>query len=153
VEIKDEDVCPHITLPGDFEAYLGMLDKKQRHELRRKVRRAEENEDEKVAWYIVGPEHDLKAEMDRFLNLMAASHQNKAQFLQESRHKLFFQTIMPILFERGWLQLSFLTVNGQAAATYFNFDYNNKILVYNSGLLPATHAHLSPGIVLLVYNI
>jgi CelD/BcsL family acetyltransferase involved in cellulose biosynthesis len=152
VQVKHEDVCPFIPLPADYESYLEQLDKKQRHELRRKLRRAEA-EDEGVGWYVVGPEHDLSAEIDRFISLMAASHPNKAKFLAESHHKAFFKALMPRLAACGWLQLSFLTVNGEAAAAYLNFDYNNRILVYNSGLLPASYAHLSPGIVLLIYNI
>ena len=38
-----EDVCPVVTLPEgvDFEGYLDTLDKKARHEIRRKIRRAE----------------------------------------------------------------------------------------------------------------
>ncbi len=37
-----EDVCPVVTLPpGGWEAYLATLDKKARHEIRRKLRRAE----------------------------------------------------------------------------------------------------------------
>ena len=56
---------------------------------------------------------------------------------------------MPALAERGWLQLALLTVNGQPAAAYLNFDYHNRIMVYNSGLDPEAHGHLSPGIVLL----
>jgi CelD/BcsL family acetyltransferase involved in cellulose biosynthesis len=153
VMISDEDVCPAIVLPTDFETYLSQLDKKQRHELRRKVRRAEDNPDDEVAWYIVGPQHDLDAEIERFLHLMMESHPEKARFLQESHHKDFFKSIIPQLAACGWLQLSFLTINGEAAATYLNFDYNNRIFVYNSGLLPSKYAHLSPGIVLLVYNI
>ncbi|MDL1883917.1 GNAT family N-acetyltransferase, partial [Anaerolineae bacterium CFX8] len=39
------------------------------------------------------------------------------------------------------------------AATYLNFVYNRHVLVYNSGLLPGEYGHLSPGIVLLAYNI
>jgi CelD/BcsL family acetyltransferase involved in cellulose biosynthesis len=58
-----------------------------------------------------------------------------------------------VAFEKGWLQLSFLTINGVAAATYLNFDYKRHILVYNSGLLPGGYGHLSPGIVLLAHNI
>ena len=40
---EQEDVCPVVTLaPGmDYEGYLATLDKKERHEIRRKVRRAE----------------------------------------------------------------------------------------------------------------
>ena len=35
--------CPFISLPGDWESYLAGIDKKQRHEIRRKIRRAENN--------------------------------------------------------------------------------------------------------------
>jgi CelD/BcsL family acetyltransferase involved in cellulose biosynthesis len=36
-----EDVCPVITSPsGDWDEYLATLDKKSRHEIRRKIRRA-----------------------------------------------------------------------------------------------------------------
>ncbi len=41
VEVVEQEVCPVIILPRDFEDYLARLDKKQRHEIRRKMRRAE----------------------------------------------------------------------------------------------------------------
>lgn len=41
VSREQEDVCPVITAPsGDWDEYLGTLDKKDRHEIRRKLRRA-----------------------------------------------------------------------------------------------------------------
>ena len=43
---------PSIPLTGDFETYLAGIDKKQRHEIRRKMRRAEES-GHAVRWYIV----------------------------------------------------------------------------------------------------
>ena len=153
VQVKHEDVCPFIPLPDDFEAYLDGLDKKQRHELRRKLRRIESSEDERIEWYMVAPEHDLAAEAQKFMGLMAASAPEKAQFLQDEGHRAFFPAIIERLAVCGWVQLSFLTVNGQAAAAYLNFDFNNRILVYNSGLLPQSYSHLSLGIILLCYNI
>jgi CelD/BcsL family acetyltransferase involved in cellulose biosynthesis len=129
-----------------------MLDKKQRHEVRRKLRRAE-GASEKVDWYIVDENRNLVEEMDRFLRLMAASHMQKAAFLGDAQNVKFFRSIVPVAFRNGWLQLSFLTIGGEAAAAYLNFDYGGKILVYNSGLLPDQYGHLSPGIVLLAYNI
>jgi CelD/BcsL family acetyltransferase involved in cellulose biosynthesis len=152
VQVKHEDVCPIIRLPADFEAYLSGLDKKQRHEVRRKLRRIE-GEGDRIAWYVVGMDHDLELEIDKFISLMRASHPEKAKFLQNPRNEAFFRAIMPRLAACGWLQLIFLTVDGVPAATYFNFDYNNRILVYNSGLMPDEYAYLSPGIVLLTYNI
>lgn len=152
VRVEREEVCPIITLAADFEGYLAGLDKKQRHEVRRKMRRAE-SADEKVDWYIVGPQHDLSAEIDKFVHLMAASHPEKARFLQDEKNMAFFKAIVPRVARCGWLQLSFLTVDDTPVATYLNFDYDNRILVYNSGLLPEGYAHLSPGIVLLTLNI
>ena len=43
--------APSIPLPGDFELYLSGIDKKQRHEIRRKMRRAEESGSH-VRWYM-----------------------------------------------------------------------------------------------------
>lgn len=145
-----QEVCPIIRLPDSWEAYLDQLDKKQRHELRRKLRRAEESEIEHV---IVDHTHDLQAMIDQFLQLMRSSHPEKARFLENEKNLAFFKRVLPVVFAKGWLKLSFLVVNGTPAATYCDFDYQNQILVYNSGLLPEQHANLSPGIVLLCLNI
>jgi len=61
--------CPYIPLPGDWEAYLAGIDKKQRHEIRRKMRRVESS-DVPVHWRIVSNNDDLDAEIDAFLDLM-----------------------------------------------------------------------------------
>lgn len=152
-EIEQQEVCPAIQLPTTFDAYLESLNKKNRHELRRKLRRAEESQADKVGWYIVGPDHDLINEVECFLELMANSHPDKRAFLQNEQNVTFFRAIAPALAARGWLQLSFLTVNGDSAAAYFSIDYGNRIGLYNSGLNPDAYAHLSPGIVLLTYII
>ncbi len=159
VEIEQIEVCPQIDLPATFEAHVESLDKKQRHELRRKLRRAEENDGDKVGWYIVGNDpldashNDFADQIECFLSLMAASHPEKALFLKNHQHVIFFRTVMPKLYARGWVQLSFLTVNGDQAATYISLDYGNRMGLYNSGLKPAVYSHLSPGIVLLAYII
>lgn len=145
VDVRVEDVCPLIQLPDDFRDYVAGLDKKNRHEVRRKLRKAAGS----VEWYIVGSEHDLEAEMATFLKLMAASHPEKAEFLEDERNRRFFELMVPPVAEKGWLQLAILEAAGEPAAAYLNFDYANRILVYNSGHDPAVHGSLSPGIVLL----
>jgi CelD/BcsL family acetyltransferase involved in cellulose biosynthesis len=152
VKVSVQEVCPVIELPDTWEEYLEKLDKKQRHEIRRKLRRAE-SAPEKIGWYIVDSSHNLDDEINRFLQLMAASHTQKAGFLEDMQNVNFFKAIVPVAFQKGWLQLSFLTIGGTAAASYLNFDYGGNVLVYNSGLLPDQYGHLSPGIVLLAYNI
>ncbi len=145
VDVSLDDVCPIIPLPDSFEAYLAGLDKKDRHELRRKLRRASGQ----TEWYIVGDEHNLNAEIDRFLKLMGASTPDKAAFLADPQNTEFFRRIVPILAERGWLQLALMTVQSDPVAAYLNFDYAGRLMVYNSGLDAGAHGQFSPGIVLL----
>ena len=134
-----------VKLPGDFEAYLASIDKKQRHEIRRKMRRAESYE-QPVRWYIVEDESTLDAEIDAFLSLMANDH-HKEEFLTEVMRSQMRASVHAA-FKAGWLQLAFMEVDGKKAAGYLNFDYGNRIWVYNSGL-DFNFRELSPGWVLL----
>jgi CelD/BcsL family acetyltransferase involved in cellulose biosynthesis len=136
-----------VPLPGDFEEYLMSIDKKQRHEIRRKMRRAEGGE-QAVRWYIVEEESTLDEEINDFLALMANDH-HKEEFLTEVMRSQI-RTSIQAAFHAGWLQLAFLEVDGKKAAAYLNFDYGNRIWVYNSGL-DFGYKDLSPGWVLLGY--
>lgn len=150
VSTSRDDVCPVVQLPGTWEEYLEMLDGKQRREIRRKLRHA--GGSETADWYIVGPEHDLEVEMEDFLDLMAASSQDKADFLIP-RMRDFFRQLARVLYDAGWLQLIFLHVGGRKAAAYLNFIYNNRVMVYNSGLDWRTFPNLGAGIILTAYVI
>ncbi len=152
VTITQNDVCPLIELPDSFDDYLANLDKKQRHEVRRKMRRAMGAPAE-VDWYFVDEQHKLEDELTDFVQLMASSDTEKSAFLQDEQHVAFFKRFVHIAHERGWLKLNFLTIDGQKAAAYLNFDYNNRLLVYNSGLDMANYGNYSPGIVLLTQTI
>lgn len=138
---------PFIPLPGDFEVYLSQIEKKQRHEIRRKIRRAEES-GRGVRWYIAADENRLEDEIEAFLALMA-NDPEKAKFLTEPM-RLQMKSSVREAFKAGYLQLAFLEVDGEKAAAYLNFDYDNKIWVYNSGL-DRKFLDLSVGWVLLGY--
>jgi CelD/BcsL family acetyltransferase involved in cellulose biosynthesis len=138
---------PYITLPGDWETYLAGIDKKQRHEIRRKIRRAEENE-VPVRWYIVEDETTLDHEIEEFLGLMAQDPE-KERFLTPAMRTQMHLAVQAA-FKGGWLQFAFLVVGGEKAAGYLNFDYHGHIWVYNSGL-NFNFREISPGWVLLGY--
>jgi CelD/BcsL family acetyltransferase involved in cellulose biosynthesis len=139
--------CPYIPLPGDWEKYLCNIDKKQRHEIRRKMRRAGEYY-LPLRWYIVQDGATLEQEVDSFLKLMA-DDPDKAKVLTPAMHTQM-HSIVQAAFNAGWLQLAFIEVNGVKAAAYLNFDYMNHIWVYNSGL-DFRFSELSLGWVLLGY--
>jgi CelD/BcsL family acetyltransferase involved in cellulose biosynthesis len=139
--------CPYIPLPGDWEDYLASIKKKQRHEIRRKMRRAE-NHTQSIRWYIVQDESTLDTEIDDFLSLMAQDPE-KDKFLTDVMHTQMRASLHAI-FRAGWLQLAFLEVGGHKAAGYLNFDFADHIWVYNSGI-DFEYRDLSPGWVLLGY--
>lgn len=148
--VEVEDVCPIISLPESWDEYLMMLDKKQRHEIRRKLRRADGGAD--TRFYVVGPGDDLQAEMQAFIDLHQKSAPEKDKFMDPQMQGFFFE-VAQVLQSRGWLQLVFVEMDGQKAATLVNFDYCDSILVYNSGYDPAQFRHLSPGIVITARSI
>jgi CelD/BcsL family acetyltransferase involved in cellulose biosynthesis len=137
--------CPYILLPDDWEDYICCIDKKQRHEIRRKMRRAEEYY-LPVRWYFCQDESTLEQDIDDFLQLMSHDGE-KAKFLTPEMRKQM-HAIVQAAFQAGWLQLSFIEVNGQRAAGYLNFDCMDHIWVYNSGL-DFQFSELSLGWVLL----
>ncbi|RLC98881.1 MAG: hypothetical protein DRI77_04015, partial [Chloroflexi bacterium] len=49
IEMARDDVCPVVQLPGTWDEYLQMLSKKQRHEVRRKIRRIQAQAE--AHWY------------------------------------------------------------------------------------------------------
>lgn len=144
-----QDVSPYITLPGTFDQYLSSIDRKQRHEIKRKMRRVGESDHE---FEVVTTEDAAQAAIEEFIQLHKASSTEKRDFWDES-HLAFFRTFIPDSAAAGWLQLYFLKVEGTRTASMLVFDYNNQFLLYNSGFNPDAFKHLSTGNVLTAYTI
>jgi CelD/BcsL family acetyltransferase involved in cellulose biosynthesis len=138
------DVCPLISLPDSFESYLQSIESKQRREIQRKLRRASGAE---ARLRQVGPDDDLHAEVDAFLDLMQRSTYGKRDWINEGRRAVFHEVAEAAL-ANGTLQLLFSEVSGRAGAALFNFKYRGRTWVYNSGLDPDGFAALSLGVVL-----
>ena len=135
---------PRIALNGSFEEYLSRVEKKQRHEIRRKMRRADESG--RVKFAVVDPKADIEPELESFFHLMVQDP-GKANFLHDVMRDQMSQSIRAA-HEYGYLWLAFLEVDGVRAAASLNFDYKNKLWGYNSGV-SRDHMEFSPGWVLL----
>jgi CelD/BcsL family acetyltransferase involved in cellulose biosynthesis len=140
---------PRIPLNGSFEEYLSRVEKKQRHEIRRKMRRAAESE-KNVRFHVIDQTADIEAEINSFFDLMVQDP-NKEQFLHPEMREQMTVTIRNAS-RCGYLWLAFLEVDGTKAAASLNFDYKNKLWGYNSGV-GREHMELSPGWVLLSHVI
>jgi len=140
---------PYIPLPSDFEAYLAGIDKKQRHEIRRKLRNIEQSgfKPQLVFTEDVG---QLHTDVQAFIEMMAQDP-GKRDFLTKPMREHLHKTAQTA-FENGWLQLSFLTLDGEKAAANMSFNFNHRLWLYNSGWVWQYRDH-SPGWVLLAYLI
>lgn len=144
-----QTVSPIIPLPATWDEYLATLDKKQRHEIRRKLRRIEEVP---TRWYVIDRAEDIDAAVADFVALHRKSSPDKGVFMNEGMAKFFLEFCRRV-FPTGALQLSFFEVEGVRAASMLNFVYNNHVLVYNSGYDPEKYGHFSPGIILNALSI
>ena len=144
VEVKEEDVTSGIGLPSTWDEYLSLLNKKDRHELRRKIRRMDSQTDWK--WYSLTEPTEVNERLGEFIKLMRQSRADKDEFMTPERER-FFYNITQRMSELGLLQLYFLHMDGVTVATSLCFDYGGSRLLYNSGYDPE-YAYYSVGLLL-----
>jgi Acetyltransferase (GNAT) domain len=148
LNLEREDVCPVTTLPkgSDLDGFLATLDKKERHEVRRKVRRAEAAGP--VA-FVESP--DPLADLDEFIDLHQRRWGADGLFPDTAggaQSRVFFRRLFELFGPSGPLRLSFLTVGDRRIAASVHFETEDAILYYNAGIDPDARK-LSPGVLLV----
>jgi len=128
-----EDVSVELDLPSSWEEYLATLATKQRHEVRRKLRRL--SEAGRVDYHFVKDRQAVKNALDTFLRMFSESRKDKATFLT-ARMELFFRSLADAMGEAGLLRLGILELDTLPAAMVMCFDYNDCVYLYNSGYDP-----------------
>jgi CelD/BcsL family acetyltransferase involved in cellulose biosynthesis len=143
VEEQREAVSPRLALPDTWDAYLESLPKKDRHELRRKLRRLFDS-GARVDLEVLESQDEVNAGMDAFLRLHTISRQDKAEFMS-GQMPVFFRVMASALSREGLVRLFMLNVDGKAAASVLCFDAGSALYMYNSGYDPEFSA-LSVGL-------
>ncbi len=133
---------PRLALTGDFETYVQGLGKKERHELRRKIRRLENATQASFRW---ATDAERGATLDRFFALHRLSRGEKADFMTPDVER-FFRDVADTLGPLGRLRLGVLRAHDEDAAVLFAFAYRGTLALYNAAYDPAL-ASLSIGIV------
>jgi CelD/BcsL family acetyltransferase involved in cellulose biosynthesis len=144
VELKKEEVCPVLNLPSSWEEFLKGLRQKDRHELRRKMKRAASKGHLKVVQ--TSNPSDLSKDVDAFIELHRKSGEDKRNFMNQDVGG-FFHSLAQSLLSEGRLALYFLLIDNIPVASLFGIRYGDGIAIYNSGFDPEW-GYLSPGIVL-----
>ena len=142
VKVTEEEMTPVAFLPSTWDDYLSGLGKKDRHELRRKLRRLERADNARQ--YLCDDEDTLSSSMEDFFRLLKASSPDKMAFMTKEREDFFADVAME-LSKRDQFKLYFLEVSGVRVASCICFDYGNSYLLYNSGYDP-DYSTLSVGL-------
>ncbi|GAJ18800.1 unnamed protein product, partial [marine sediment metagenome] len=82
-----EDISFELALPSTWDEYLAILTTKQRHEVRRKLRRL--SEAGKVNYHFVKDSVAIHDSMDAFLKMFTESRTDKASFLTAQMESFF----------------------------------------------------------------
>jgi CelD/BcsL family acetyltransferase involved in cellulose biosynthesis len=139
-----EAVAPRLQLPGTWEEYLSSLGKKDRHELRRKLRRLFDS-GAGVDSQVLTDRTDVVAAMDTFLDLHTRSRMDKTEFMT-GEMAVFFRRMASAMAAEGLVRLFMLRINYRPAAAVLCFDAGNCLYLYNSGYDP-DFSGLSVGLV------
>ncbi len=134
IKFQEEDVSPYLSLPNSWEDYLTSLPKKKRHELKRKIRRIEQNAD-----FTTGDLNsiDQKEEIiNEFFRLHKISSSEKNTFMTTKMEKFFTDLIIKMLSEDSLLY-SYLKIENKTVACSISFRYANVRFLYNSGFDPS----------------
>jgi CelD/BcsL family acetyltransferase involved in cellulose biosynthesis len=144
--VVQEDLLFELELPASWEGYLERLDGKQRHEIRRKLRRLDQNAP--FAFRLVSGPTAVTSAMDQFMGLFRQNRPDKAGFMTAGMER-FFRSLAERLPET---RIGFLDVDAVPAAAVMCFDHRHTRYLYNSGF-DASLGRLSVGILCKVLSI
>ena len=138
VKIKKKDISVKLDLPESYERYLEGLDRKSRHELKRKLNKF----DKQFMEYRV-TNGDTDKDFTSFINLHKNSSKAKMKFMTGDVEEFFYN----ILQIEGW-SIYQLEVGEISVASCFCYSNEEIFYLYNSGKDP-NYDEFSVGIYLI----
>jgi CelD/BcsL family acetyltransferase involved in cellulose biosynthesis len=143
------DVTYEMALPDNWQAFLMQLDSKQRHEVRRKLRRLEASGSVELI-LAKGPQ-GLGEATEILIDLFGRNRPDKAEFMTGPMTG-YFRQLIETMAEYGMARLFVIKVDQKPAAAVLCFDYNGVRYLYNNGY-DETFGRLSIGILSKVFSI
>jgi CelD/BcsL family acetyltransferase involved in cellulose biosynthesis len=141
-------VCPYLPLPATYDDFLMSLSGHGRQRERRLLRGARKQFD--VRLEVIDDPAQLGLAFDDVIRLHTSARSRKDEpspFAQRD-YAEFHRAIMKRFLANGWLQLSFLRLDGARAAFQYGFLHRGRYYDFQNGFDAAFQKH-NPGDVLL----
>ena len=143
-ERTEEAIAPRVLLPPTWEDFLGALSKKDRHELRRKLRRLD-TAGGNVELKVITDGDEACEHLEALFRLMRISSHHKEEFLERPGMQAFFRDMTATMAAEKMLRYYVLTFDGEPVAAVMNFDLGGQLYMYNSGYDPQ-YSHYAVGL-------
>lgn len=142
---NETEVAPLLELPSSYEDYIKGLSKKNRHELRRKLKRMDSLEGVKITK--IADSRELQSALLTFIALHKEGSPSKEKFWGKKGMSDFFQEIASRFSLQKWVEPNLLFYEDRIMAALLNFSYSDQILFYNVAF-NKDFARYSPGLFL-----
>jgi CelD/BcsL family acetyltransferase involved in cellulose biosynthesis len=124
------DVCYELNLTDTWDIFLDRLSGKQRHEVRRKIRRLDEAGNH--SFRCIKDESHTEKAMKTFFSLFKANRLDKAAFMNDQMAS-FFRDMAQETARAGLLRLFFLDIDNSPVASVLCFEFGDRFYLYNNG--------------------
>ncbi len=130
---EPDGISLEVSLPGTWDGYLEGLKSKQRHEVRRKLRRLHEAGE--IRFTVYDDPGEIADKRDIFLKLFQGSRADKTEFMT-LKMKSFFNAMISATADAGILKMGMLYMDDLPVGVVLYFDYQGRIYLYNNGYDP-----------------
>ncbi|MBS3819616.1 GNAT family N-acetyltransferase [bacterium] len=142
---RESEVTPVLKLPSSYQEFLQNLDKKNRHELRRKLRRIDSLPDARTETW--REPQKMAGMVSQFIQLHREGSQEKEEFWKKKGMEDFFKDLCSRFSSRGWIEGETLFKGKELLSILITFSYSGRIYFYN-GAFNRRYSRYSPGIYL-----
>ncbi|HHL40094.1 MAG TPA: GNAT family N-acetyltransferase [Deltaproteobacteria bacterium] len=128
------NACPYIRLPDTWDEYSKSISGKKRYEMRRRLKLLKK--DHRVEFVRLERREDVEDALSTFFSLHSGRWEGrgkKGMFDAHNNVMAFHRKVAPLLFERNWLRIFFLKVDGKPVAALYGFEYDRRLFHYNAG--------------------
>lgn len=139
VAISDQEVAPFIELKQGFDGILKRINKKDRQELKRKLRRLET-----TSFNFLIKEDITDSDFNEFIRLHRLSDPAKEKFMSVDMEH-YFNKLVKLKLQNWKIYLAFLEIEAKNSASVMFFSNGKVLMGYNSGYDPL-FTYYSPGL-------
>jgi CelD/BcsL family acetyltransferase involved in cellulose biosynthesis len=140
--MKETEVAPVLSVPSTYKDYMSGLKRKNRHEIKRKLKRLERLEGIKIKK--ITETHHLLPAVESFISLHRKSSPEKQAFWTTEGMPEFFTRIVHRFSEMGWVEMDVLFFEDSLISALLSFLYDDEVLFYNVAY-DQDYAAFSPG--------